>query len=283
MEANNIEKYFLNTVLVISIFGVLLILVSNILFYPEDVQSIIIASVILLACFTSYLLKNKLPLVSILIVTTITMAAMVFQRINSPEIKTTLSIVLVVGFLYSVMLKGRLMLIMHATTVIILIVVFALPLDDALTAAITYNVVYFVLVFATAKLKSEYDKAQQKLQENNKELLLSSEEVSSQNEKLHEAQRELSLLNKELEKRVNERTERIQIQNKVLLKYSYTNAHHLRGPVARLLGLATIYKLDKDPDHTFYINELENQAREIDEVIKQIDVDLAKKDFEKLN
>lgn len=73
---------------------------------------------------------------------------------------------------------------------------------------------------------------------------------------------------------MNERTAKIQLQNEILFKYSYRNAHHLRGPVARLLGLATIYKLDTTQNADFYVEKMVDQAHEIDSVIKQINIDL---------
>lgn len=77
-----------------------------------------------------------------------------------------------------------------------------------------------------------------------------------------------------MEKRVDERTDKVKKQNELLVKYSYTNAHHLRGPVARLLGLASIYKIDSSLDVEFIIDKMEEQAHEIDMVVKQINLDL---------
>jgi hypothetical protein len=59
-----------------------------------------------------------------------------------------------------------------------------------------------------------------------------------------------------------------------LIKYSYANARHLRGPVARLLGLTAIYKLEIKPDADFFIDKMVDQANQIDSVIKQINIDL---------
>ncbi len=279
MEAYNIERYFLNTILRLSIGGVFLILLTNVIFFQEDKLSITVSIVVLTACLFSYIIRKKFPQISVLTVTSITLIAMSYQRWVSPETTTTLSVVLIVGFMISVMLKGQIMFIMHGITILILIGVFAIPLEDTMTAGVTYVTLYFVLVFATAKLKYEYDKTQIRLIESNKKLKDSSEEIISQNEELQKAQNKLSILNKDLEKRVNDRTAKIQLQNEILIKYSYTNAHHLRGPVARLLGLASLYKLEAKPDHDFFIKQIEEQSKEIDSVIKQINVDLAEKDL----
>jgi len=71
-----------------------------------------------------------------------------------------------------------------------------------------------------------------------------------------------------------ERTEKVHAQNQMLLKFTYTNAHHLRGPVAGLLGLINVHKLDPNPDYTFFMTKMEDQAMEIDNVVKKINEEL---------
>ena len=60
----------------------------------------------------------------------------------------------------------------------------------------------------------------------------------------------------------------------MLVKYSYTNAHHLRAPVARLLGLASIYRVDPNADSIFLITKMIDEANEIDAMVQKITVDL---------
>jgi hypothetical protein len=54
------------------------------------------------------------------------------------------------------------------------------------------------------------------------------------------------------------------------LKYNYSNAHHLRGPVARLLGLASLYEIDTGLEPAFIIEKMVNEAKDIDTVVRQI-------------
>jgi hypothetical protein len=61
---------------------------------------------------------------------------------------------------------------------------------------------------------------------------------------------------------------------KILFKYTFGSAHHLRGPVARLLGLASIYKLEDKQNADFYVEKMVDQTHEIDAVIKETNVDL---------
>src|SRR5690606_38604644 len=141
----NIEKFFLNTILKISIGGVFFILISNVLLYPEDVLSILLSSTILSACIIAHLIRKKHPTVSVLIVSIVVLSAMSYQRLASPNTTTTLSVVLIIGFIISVMLKGRIMWGMHGIVFIIINTVFIIHLSDAVTAAITYSTLYFIL------------------------------------------------------------------------------------------------------------------------------------------
>jgi hypothetical protein len=108
----------------------------------------------------------------------------------------------------------------------------------------------------------------------NIELYEKSNEIAAQNEELLQIQDHLNLVNSSLEKEVTERTVKIKEQNEMLIKYSYTNAHHLRGPVARLLGLASICQKESDPDYAFFISKMLDQTKELDGVIKQINIEL---------
>lgn len=273
MEIKNIEKFFLNTILKVSIIGVLVILVSDAVFFPEDIISITIDLMILTASLAAYLIRNRYSTVAVLILTSIVLLAMVYQCLKVPTNTTTsLSIILVIGFVISVMLNGKTMWIMHGITFIILQSIFIIQFrdpdlrpsphaEDVLTIAITYTILYFILNYAAGVLKSSYDKIHQHLTETNLELQAKAHEIETQN--------------KDLEKIVNERTAKIQIQNEILIKYSYTNAHHLRGPVARLLGLASVYKVEPGTDPEWIIGKMVDQAHEIDTVIKQINIDLA--------
>lgn len=166
------------------------------------------------------------------------------------------------------------MWIMHGIAFTIINTIFVLHLPDAVTAAITYSTLYFILTYAAGVLKTSYDGIHQRLRDRNIELHEKGNEIAAQNEELLQIQENLSELNRNLENVVNQRTAKIQIQNEILIKYSYTNAHHLRGPVARLLGLASIYKLEPNTNPDFFIEKMLDQANEIDSLVKQINIDL---------
>lgn len=283
MEFKNIELYFLNSILRISIIGVSLILISNIIFYPSDLISISIEIAILLACVLAYFLRHKYAIASVLLVTSITIAAVSYQKWMSPISTAGIPTLLIIGFIVSVMLKGKTMWIMHGISMLLLILVFAPPDTEPITSSVTYLTIYFVLVFGAYKIKSAYDDFKRNLMDANEVLQKQTVRMESQYRELQITQKELNELNKELEQRVNERTSRIKDQNQILIRYAYTNAHHLRGPVARLMGLASVYRLDSNEDAEEIIDMMAQEAKEIDTVIKQINVDLAEKNLENLD
>jgi len=100
------------------------------------------------------------------------------------------------------------------------------------------------------------------------------EEIEVQNEELLQGQENLSQINLHLENLVEERTQKIRTQNEILLNYAYTNAHHVRGPVARLLGLIQLSRMKTDLDYPWFFEKVEHETREIDIIIKRIGSEL---------
>jgi hypothetical protein len=102
------------------------------------------------------------------------------------------------------------------------------------------------------------------------ELKDKSDEIAAQNEELLQSEENLSRVNLHLESMVEERTRKIREQNEALLKYAYTNAHHVRGPVARVLGLIQISRMKTDLDFPRLFEKIENEANAIDTILKRI-------------
>lgn len=98
------------------------------------------------------------------------------------------------------------------------------------------------------------------------QLEMQSIEFQEQNEYIHE-------LNMRLEERVNERTDKIRAKNKQLIEYAYFNAHKIRGPLARILGLIELTRVEKDiPLETLqmYFELVKKSALELDSVVQNI-------------
>jgi signal transduction histidine kinase len=120
----------------------------------------------------------------------------------------------------------------------------------------------------------------------NKELLAElknrAEEIETQNDMLIQSQSRLNGMNQQLEDLVEKKTENIKRQNEILIKYAYTNAHHVRGPVARILGLIQLTKMETGLNYAWFFEKVEQETVEIDKIIKRISDDLNETDVEKI-
>jgi tetratricopeptide (TPR) repeat protein len=125
-----------------------------------------------------------------------------------------------------------------------------------------------VLLYHYYRSKRESNIALEKL---NREIYEKHEEILAQTEELTQANQEIRRINESLEEEVNYRTAKIEQQNKMLIDYAYSNAHNVRGPLARILGLAALIKEEKDADQIkVYNTHMLTSAEELDKVIRDI-------------
>ncbi len=92
------------------------------------------------------------------------------------------------------------------------------------------------------------------------------EEIQSQAEQLKE-------FNEHLEELVSKRTQKIQEQNKKLLKYAFSNSHEVRAPLAKILGLTELLDANADlssDERAKLLTNIRTSALELDEVIRNV-------------
>jgi signal transduction histidine kinase len=107
--------------------------------------------------------------------------------------------------------------------------------------------------------------------------------LQSRNEELSKANNELLNLNKRvfelndvLEHRVNERTQELTNRNKILSDYAHMNAHLLRTPVTRIMGLIDLLRITEDPEEKKKVLEiLLTSSGDLDKVVRSINDRLA--------
>ncbi len=90
---------------------------------------------------------------------------------------------------------------------------------------------------------------------------------------------EINHLNKNLERLVELRTEKLNNVNKKLGEYSFMNSHKVRAPLARIMGLLNLIRAEKaatnDPEIHQYLQLLQMSAEELDQIIKEMNTHLA--------
>lgn len=83
--------------------------------------------------------------------------------------------------------------------------------------------------------------------------------------------------NRELESKVELRTKMLKEQNAKLMEYAFVNAHVLRAPVSRILGLVNLLIKSENPRATEdkeVIQHLNESSKELDSVVRNLSVTL---------
>lgn len=135
-------------------------------------------------------------------------------------------------------------------------------------ALLTITVLFSVLVFYFYRKNRNSNLQLIKL---NLEILDQKEELTAQAAQLNEVNKRMDEINQNLEEEVKDRTRKILEQNQKLVDYAYFNAHHLRGPLARVLGLINLIKLQPlNAESADMVEKMAESAAELDIVVSEI-------------
>jgi hypothetical protein len=137
--------------------------------------------------------------------------------------------------------------------------------DNYLFYVISKIVLTLVLYSAFFIFKFIYHK-------NRMDLHLLSEELNRKNN-------ELRFLNSSLELKIEERTEKLKLQNRRIKKLASTNAHQVRARIARIIGLMEVSKYEiTDEEKAFYEAKIIENVIELDNLTKTISKELIEED-----
>lgn len=113
--------------------------------------------------------------------------------------------------------------------------------------------------------------ANQELKKLNEEIRQQKEEIEAQAEVLQAANQLITAANESLEMAVQERTRQLEDVTHQILGYTFLNAHKVRGPLARVMGLTNLLKQNISPaEIPFIVHSLTKSAEELDQVIKEL-------------
>ncbi len=141
---------------------------------------------------------------------------------------------------------------------------------------------------------SELIAASESIVQQNKEILSQREELRASQSKLEEAKRIVENYNEELKIKIEEKNEELINANNELLRtnadlrqFSYTISHNLRGPIARLLGLTQLLKIEDkaiDEGTKEVLDLITDTAHDFDNIIKDLNkiIDI-QKELHKIN
>jgi signal transduction histidine kinase len=113
------------------------------------------------------------------------------------------------------------------------------------------------------------------IREKNEELLASEEELTASSDALKKTNENLNDL-------VGQRTQALLRQNNMLVQHAFLNAHKVRSPLARILGLVNIlrYEMDTKAVANELITRLSDSASELDTVLKEVKVNLEEAEYD---
>jgi len=90
-------------------------------------------------------------------------------------------------------------------------------------------------------------------------------------ERLKQLYEEIKAISDNQEVIIEERTSHLKVQNEKIIKYAFMNSHKLRAPIARILGLIYLSKLDKSGmDLSEIFNLINREVAELDQVVREI-------------
>jgi len=129
-----------------------------------------------------------------------------------------------------------------------------------------------------AGANKEILKQKTEIENQNKLLVLKNNEISKAKQKLDKINKKLVDINLNLEEKVEDRTSSLKQINEELInangeldKFIYRASHDLKGPIARLLGISVLAKMDnKDETLKEYIELIEKGAVDINKVLNKL-------------
>lgn len=144
-----------------------------------------------------------------------------------------------------------------------------------LTAGFIFWLITFAIVLIINYIQ---EKNKDVLAERNHELSIlkeeiedKNEELNAQNEEIRKVNDQLTQLNANLEVRIKERTQDLEKRNEQLMEYAYINAHLLRAPVARVIGLLNLLdKTSANAKRMEIAEHLKKAGADLEEVVGQI-------------
>ena len=139
-----------------------------------------------------------------------------------------------------------------------------------------------------SELKVELQHSADKMNEMNKDLRFFNEDVQNKNEELRASeeellasQEELQQINENLNNLVMERTRTLLSQNETLTNHAYINAHKVRSPLARILGLVNLInrEIELTENGKDLLHHLNLSANELDDILTEVRIELDKAEF----
>jgi signal transduction histidine kinase len=146
------------------------------------------------------------------------------------------------------------------------------PNYSLLSREVDFMIITAVLILLTFYLKENFLSYRESVELTNERLKKSTEKLMEQTEQLYQQQVELNLLRNDLEKIISGKISESQYKAEILKEYSFVNSHHVRAPLARLLGLIDLIEIENQRNNSSSnaLNKIKTDAEELDVILRKI-------------
>lgn len=146
-----------------------------------------------------------------------------------------------------------------------------------LSKSLYFEFITSLLVVTLFLVQFNYSKKLKKYSTSLEEIVNSrTEELRNTVDELNHANEELTSMNDGLDLMVKNRTAELEDRNFQLTEYAFINSHLLRAPLARILGLTDLIRMETtDPKTQELMDKLFNSCEELDEIIKLMSTQLS--------
>ena len=143
--------------------------------------------------------------------------------------------------------------------------------EPAIVTQFNFLLCTFLLISLCAFAKNRFLRYREYIQSVNARLDASATILNEQAAKLRIQEKQLLKLRGDLEAKIAEKHLERDQKRAMLSRFAFVNAHHVRGPLARILGLISLIEQEKMPqDRRRYLKAIKSDALEIDEVVRKI-------------
>ncbi|HET6539528.1 MAG TPA: hypothetical protein VFG46_03535 [Chryseolinea sp.] len=147
------------------------------------------------------------------------------------------------------------------------------PNYSLLSREIDFLINTAVLILVTFYLKENFLSYRESVELANERLKKNTEKLLEQNQQLYQQQEELNLLRNNLEKIISGKITESQYKAEILKEYSFVNSHHVRAPLARVLGLIDLIEVENrrnKASSAALLHKIKTDAEELDVILKKI-------------
>ncbi|MEQ8927534.1 MAG: hypothetical protein RLO81_17090, partial [Fulvivirga sp.] len=138
-----------------------------------------------------------------------------------------------------------------------------------LVMGIILSMTLLIIIFRYLRINKRKNEL---LKNKNAQITTQNEKLISQKDSIQRQSERILELNHLLEQKMDETTKELVIKNKKLSDYAYHNSHNIRGPLARILGLISLWESDylNQDEKEEMLEEVKHSALELDEIVKEL-------------